>query len=1093
MKQSSLARLFVPFSGRFVWLVAGSLVAFQLFLLLFFTLSQPALGAPLTPPDTPLITEPGTDGQVVYAGDVHMETAPFSDPDVGNTHNCSDWQIVVSGTLELVWQTLCIGGLEKTHTHLADGTFMGSLSGQVELLPSSDYRLRVRHQDNTGEWSNWAERPFQTGPASTVFPLEIDDVADPPAPTWVDTLGDDVILPAAATPPFVSLESPTGTLLVELRGLDGVFNQLTNPAAIAAHVAVRVHINAGDLGSNLLLPESDLSFTDGSGNAHTLYLPSISLTPTQSLYLWVAANGSSYWGSAAQTTPSFASLARGAPVPWAVLQPGYKVEVVATGFQLPVNIAFVPNPGPDPDDPFYYVTELYGTIKVVTRDGTVSDYATNLLNFNPTGNFPGTGEQGLAGIVVEPTTGDVYVTMLYSSIPFDDNAPHYPKVVRFQSIDGGHTAMTQTTVLDMVGESQGQSHQISNITIGPDGKLYVHMGDGFNAAMAQVLSSYRGKILRLNLDGTAPPDNPMYNAGNGINATDYIYAWGVRNPFGGAWRTSDGVHYQVENGPSVDRFSRILPNTNYTWGTGGVGTDAQMFFNAIYAWNPAHAPVNLSFIQSSVFGGSGFPAEKMDHAFVTESGPTWATGPQTRGKRIVEFVVDSNGVLVSGPTKLVEYNGSGKATAAAIAAGPDGLYFSDLYKDVNYLSPIDSGANILRIRFVGTADFTSNTTAGPVNATIEFTDTSSVVAPIGWLWDFGDGNTSTEQDPSHVYTAAGIYNVRLRVTGANGVSAIQKNQYILIGVGLGLLGEYYEYTGSAPPANPFQTFRLARIDPTLDFDWGSGSPAPGIANNLFSARWVGQIIPLFSESYTFYTWSDDGVRLWINNVQRINNWTNHAPTENSSAAIALTAGQRYEVRMEFFENGGGATARLSWSSASQPKVIIPRSQLYPPAELSLSQTANPNPVPAGQQLVYTVTVTNNGPSYASNVTLVDTLPAAVTFVSSTPGSPTCNHSSQVVTCNLAGLVSGQQQAIGIRVSVPQGAAGTTLTNTATLSSQMLDRNLADNSSSLGVQVGEPTAITLRQAAVAGNRLVFPTLLLVTVLLGVSLLVGRRRR
>ncbi len=71
-------------------------------------------------------------------------------------------------------------------------------------------------------------------------------------------------------------------------------------------------------------------------------------------------------------------------------------------FSLPVNIAFVLEPGPNPDDPLFYVTELYGTIKVVANDGTVSDYATGLLNFNPTGNFPGSGEQGLTGIVVEP-------------------------------------------------------------------------------------------------------------------------------------------------------------------------------------------------------------------------------------------------------------------------------------------------------------------------------------------------------------------------------------------------------------------------------------------------------------------------------------------------------------------------------------------------------------------------------------------------------------------------------------------------------------------------------------------------------------------
>jgi hypothetical protein len=61
-------------------------------------------------------------------------------------------------------------------------------------------------------------------------------------------------------------------------------------------------------------------------------------------------------------------------------QPGYEVEIVASGLQLPVNVAPVPEPGDRPDDPFLNVTELYGTIQVVTRDGTVSDYANDLLN-----------------------------------------------------------------------------------------------------------------------------------------------------------------------------------------------------------------------------------------------------------------------------------------------------------------------------------------------------------------------------------------------------------------------------------------------------------------------------------------------------------------------------------------------------------------------------------------------------------------------------------------------------------------------------------------------------------------------------------------
>src|SRR5688572_21516511 len=93
------------------------------------------------------------------------------------------------------------------------------------------------------------------------------------------------------------------------------------------------------------------------------------------------------------------------PVPgegtW-IVREGYKLELAAPAqaFRLPVNIAFVPNPGPNANDPLYYVTELYGSIKVVTRGGAISDYATGLLDYNPSGPISGVGEQGLTGIAV---------------------------------------------------------------------------------------------------------------------------------------------------------------------------------------------------------------------------------------------------------------------------------------------------------------------------------------------------------------------------------------------------------------------------------------------------------------------------------------------------------------------------------------------------------------------------------------------------------------------------------------------------------------------------------------------------------------------
>lgn len=745
------------------------------------------------PPATPTITEPDVDGKIVNPADVHMESGPFSDPDPGDTHACTDWEIWTVSPAERVWVTSCIGGLEKLHTHLGDGVFEGSHAGRHELLADTDYRLQIRHRDSSGdpasEWSGWAPRLFHTGPATSVFPMDLDDVAGSPPPQWTDTLGADVILPAAAVAPSLRLESFSGQLILEFRGWNGSANQVINPPALAEHIDVRVRLDAGSLAADLVLPESRVVFTDDDGAERTIYLPALSVPPGQPVYLWVSANGSTFYGSESQTEPDFSSLARGAPVPWTVQQPGYVVEVVATGFQLPVNIAFKPNAGTGPNDPYYYVTELYGTIKVVRRSGMVSDYATGLLNFNPTGAFPGSGEQGLTGIVVDPASGDVFAGVLYDSA--SSPGTHYPKVVRFHSNDGGLTAATQTVILDMVGESQGQSHQISNFSIGPDGKLYVHMGDGFSTATAQNLSSFRGKILRMNLDGTAPVDNPFYSAGDGITARDYVFAYGLRNPFGGAWRASDGRHYEVENGPSVDRFAQIVAGRNYLWS----GTDASMLNYAIYNWNPATAPVNIAFIQPGTFGGSGFPADKMDHAFVTESGPTWASGPVSNGKRITEFVLDAAGNRLSGPTPLAVYSGTGKATAVALAAGPDGLYFSDLYKDVDYSSPIDRGANILRIKFVGTASFANDVSSGPAPLSVHFSDTSNTPSPTAWLWDFGDGSTSTVVNPVHTYGAPGLYDVSLRVTAAGGVSITRKERLIHVGVfpRVALIG------GSLPP------------------------------------------------------------------------------------------------------------------------------------------------------------------------------------------------------------------------------------------------------------------------------------------------------
>ncbi|HYE62140.1 MAG TPA: PQQ-dependent sugar dehydrogenase [Phycisphaerales bacterium] len=656
-------------------------------------------GAPAQPnnPRTPIITEPTFDGRVVNPADVHMETDVFFSP-IGATHRCTDWEIWTVTPSEVVWRAACLTGVERLHTHIGDGVFLNSHAGRAEFLPSTNYTLRVRHRDDTSsatEYSAWAQRPFSTGTITSNLPMSIEDVTLPPRWTIAST-GAPVELPNASTPPRLRLESGHGDLLVELAASAGG-HVITNPAALTEHVEVRAHFIAGS--SPLSLPATNLAVVNEHCTTKTIYLPAVNLAANQHAYYWASAAGNTYTGTAAQDHADFTTLARGSEMPFLATEHGYAVEKFATGFQLPVNIAFVPNPGPNPTDVFCYVTELYGTIKMVTRDGTLSDYRTGLINFNPTGAFPGSGEQGLAGICVDPTNGDVYATVLMD----DGTGNHYPRVIRLQSNDGGRTAATVTTILNMPADPQGQSHQISNISFGPDGMLYVHNGDGFVASTAQDLTRFRGKILRMTKAGAAPTDNPFYNATDGISARDYVWSYGVRNPFGGAWRLADNLHVIIENGPTVDRLAKMVRGRNFAY----TGSDASMANFAIYNWNPSRGPVNGVFIQNEVFNASGFPADKHGKLFVTESGPTYATGPQVLGKRIVEFGVSAGanetdqGSLTSGPGTVLEYAGAGKGSIVGLAAGPNGLYFTDLYKDLGAASPIERGASLYRLYYAG--------------------------------------------------------------------------------------------------------------------------------------------------------------------------------------------------------------------------------------------------------------------------------------------------------------------------------------------------------------------------------------------------------
>lgn len=142
------------------------------------------------------------------------------------------------------------------------------------------------------------------------------------------------------------------------------------------------------------------------------------------------------------------------------------------------------------------------------------------------------------------------------------------------------------------------------------------------------------------------------------------------------------------------------------------------------------------------------------------------------------------------------------------------------------------------------------------------------------------------------------------------------------GIGNGLRGEYYDNIN-------FTGIKEIRIDREIDFDWGEGSPNANIGEDTFSVIWLGKVQPLFSEEYTFYTVSDERIRLWVDGVLLIDNYEDHTLAEDYGT-IELEAGLKYDIRIEYCEKNGNAVVKLMWSSISQEKEIIPRTQLYPP-------------------------------------------------------------------------------------------------------------------------------------------------------------------
>jgi hypothetical protein len=179
------------------------------------------------------------------------------------------------------------------------------------------------------------------------------------------------------------------------------------------------------------------------------------------------------------------------------------------------------------------------------------------------------------------------------------------------------------------------------------------------------------------------------------------------------------------------------------------------------------------------------------------------------------------------------------------------------------------------------------------------------------------------------FSAAGIYTLRFTAFDGSLTTTDDVKVTVNPAPGTGLVGQYFNDSGNGAH---FTTLALTRTDATVNFSWGTGAPAPGVQSNNFSVRWTGQVLAPVTGNYQFRTKANDGVRLWVNGHQLINAWTDVGSSSTNtvtSANIALVAGTKYAVTLEYYDHTSNASSVLQWAYPGKSMQVIPQIQLFP--------------------------------------------------------------------------------------------------------------------------------------------------------------------
>ncbi len=232
------------------------------------------------------------------------------------------------------------------------------------------------------------------------------------------------------------------------------------------------------------------------------------------------------------------------------------------------------------------ITEQKGNITFLSSNGTIlNKYRLNDSYFNE--------GAGLLGLTISPEF--VKNNYLYIYYTYKNNDKIFNKILRLE--EKNNTIIDKKTLMDNIPAFQ--LHNGGVIKFGPDKKLFVSVGDNTNSKLAQNLSDLRGKILRINDDGTIPNDNPFKNSA--------VYSYGHRNVVGLAWDFKNETLFASEAGATGnDEINLIKPGQNYGWPNEECGNlEKNQFVKPEFCFTPSIYPAGMIISNSTKLGYEG--------------------------------------------------------------------------------------------------------------------------------------------------------------------------------------------------------------------------------------------------------------------------------------------------------------------------------------------------------------------------------------------------------------------------------------------------------------------------------------------------------